>query len=674
MNMRYSLIAIYVAIISLMAISCTKDAGVVEGEKTTEAEAILAHKLVGNTIDACEEGTLLLFLQEETIARIERGEIESVKSEILGDKVVYSFEPAITTPKNERLARELGLHRWYSLSFDKEISVHSFAMDIAPSTHVAAIEYNTNVSLPSNINVRPFNAADYTLTRGDEVAIPYNDTYANLQWNLANSGAKSIANTARKGADVGVLDAWKLCAGTPDVVVAVIDAAVKYTHPDLAGSMWVNQAELNGTPGVDDDNNNYVDDIYGYNFSTDGYSNGQINWIDDCQGGHGTHVAGIVAAVNNNGIGVSSVAGGSGNGDGVRIMACQVFEANYPASDREISNAIIYAADNGACIAQCSYGYDPSSYTSDNAYINGCPLEYRALQYFTHPENCNHPAIGANLAIFASGNETSSNAGYPGALPICVSVTAYGPDYLPTGYTNYGRGCNIAAPGGDYSIGAQNSSNASQILSTSISEVTGSEYVWMDGTSMACPHVSGVAALGISYAAKIGKKFNGNEYRDLLLSSVNDINALLLDGTKPYNGVSDAVVLKNYYKRMGTGALDAWRLFMQIEGTPSVMVKSGERCNVDLSEYFGGSAIDLTYLKVTVSDEAKEALGISGDPKMNKGLLEIKCTKNGSAKITISAIAGGGQLGGGNNIGGTEISREISIISRGVCSTNGGWF
>lgn len=250
----------------------------------------------------------------------------------------------------------------------------------------------------------------------------------------------------------------------------------------------------------------------------------------------------------------------------------------------------------------------------------------------------------------------------------------YGPDYLPTGYTNYGRGCNIAAPGGDYSIGAQNSSNTSQILSTCISEVAGADYVWMDGTSMACPHVSGVAALGISYAAKIGKKFEGNEYKNLLLTSVNDINSLMVDGTKPYNGVSDAVVLKNYYKRMGTGALDAWRLFMQIEGTPSVMVECGKRCTIDLSEYFGGSAVDLTYLKVTVSEEAKSALGISGDPKMNKGLLEIKCTKNGSAKITISAIAGGGQLGGGNNIGGTEMSREISIISRGVYSTNGGWF
>ena len=670
--MRKSVIAIGVAIISLMAISCTKDAGVVEGEKTMEAEAILEHKLVGNTMDKCEEGSLLLFLEEETIARIEKGDIEAVKSEIFLGGDVVSFEPALVTPKNERLAR--GLHRWYSVKFDESIPVRKFAKEVAPSKHVNAIEFNTIVSLASDFKAHPMSMGNMADTRALEPMSSFNDPYAKYQWNLHNSGDEAIARTAREGADVGVLDAWNLCTGSPDVIVAVIDGPVQYNHPDLAASMWINEAELNGVEGVDDDGNKYVDDIYGYNFNSAGYSNGKISWTTEGESGHGTHVAGVIAAVNNNGVGISSIAGGSGGGDGVRIMGCQVFDGTYAASDRDMSNAFIYAADNGACIAQCSYAYDPSSFANDNAYINATSIEYNAIKYFIHPDNCNHSAIGQNLAIFASGNETYSNAGYPGALPICVSVTAYGPDYLPTGYTNYGRGCNIAAPGGDYSIGAQNSSNASQILSTCIKEVAGDDYVWMEGTSMACPHVSGVAALGISYAAKLGKTFAGNEYRDLLLTAVNDINGLMMEGTKAYNGVADAVVLKNYYKRMGTGALDAWRLFMLIEGTPSIMVEVDERCSVDLSAYFGGSAADLTYRDITISDEAREALGIKGDPKIEKGELVIKCDKCGSAKITISAIAGGGQLGGGNNIGGTEISREISIISRGVCSTNGGWF
>ena len=668
--MRKSVIAIGVAIISLMTISCTKDAGVVEGEKTMEAEAILEHKLVGNTMDKCEEGSLLLFLEEETIARIEKGDIEAVKSEIFLGGDVVSFEPALVTPKNERLARELGLHRWYSVKFDESIPVRKFAKEVAPSKHVNAIEFNTIVSLASDLKAHPMSMGNMADTRALEPMSSFNDPYAKYQWNLHNSGDEAIAKTAREGADVGVLDAWELCTGSSDVVVAVIDGPVQYNHPDLAAAMWVNEAELNGVEGVDDDGNNYVDDIYGYNFNSAGYSGGKINWKTEGESGHGTHVAGIVAAVNNNGVGISSIAGGSGSGDGVRIMGCQVFDGAFAASDRDMSNAFIYAADNGACIAQCSYAYDPRSFDSDNAYINHTSIEYNAIKYFVNPENCNHSAIGQNLAIFASGNETTSNSGYPGALPICVSVTAYGPDYLPTGYTNYGRGCNIAAPGGDYSIG----NSVSQILSTCIKDVVGDDYAWMEGTSMACPHVSGVAALGISYAAKIGKKFEGDDYRHTLLTAVNDINSLMLEGTKPYNGVADAVVLKNYHKRMGTGALDTWRLFMLIEGTPSVQVTAGERCSVDLKEYFGGSATDITYRGIEVSDEAREALGIKGDPKMDKGLLVIRCDKCGSAKIKISAIAGGGQLGGGNNIGGTEITREVSIISRGVSSTNGGWF
>jgi subtilisin family serine protease len=668
--MRKSVIAIGVAIISLMTISCTKDAGVVEGEKSMEAEAILEHKLVGNTMDKCEEGSLLLFLEEETIARIEKGDIEAVKSEIFLGGDVVSFEPALVTPKNERLARELGLHRWYSVKFDESIPVRKFAKEVAPSKHVNAIEFNTIVSLASDLKAHPMSMGNMADTRALEPMSSFNDPYAKYQWNLHNSGDEAIAKTAREGADVGVLDAWELCTGSSDVVVAVIDGPVQYNHPDLAAAMWVNEAELNGAEGVDDDGNNYVDDIYGYNFNSTGYSGGKINWKTEGESGHGTHVAGIVAAVNNNGVGISSIAGGSGSGDGVRIMGCQVFDGAFAASDRDMSNAFIYAADNGACIAQCSYAYDPRSFDSDNAYINHTSIEYNAIKYFVNPENCNHSAIGQNLAIFASGNETTSNSGYPGALPICVSVTAYGPDYLPTGYTNYGRGCNIAAPGGDYSIG----NSVSQILSTCIKDAVGDDYAWMEGTSMACPHVSGVAALGISYAAKIGKKFEGDDYRHTLLTAVNDINSLMLEGTKPYNGVADAVVLKNYHKRMGTGALDTWRLFMLIEGTPSVQVTAGERCSVDLKEYFGGSATDITYRGIEVSDEAREALGIKGDPKMDKGLLVIRCDKCGSAKIKISAIAGGGQLGGGNNIGGTEITREVSIISRGVSSTNGGWF
>ena len=652
-----------------MAVACVNDVATSPMESTLSSREAVAQKLTGDISAPYREGSVLIFVDDATSAAIREGRGEEVAAKLFDGIAIESLEPAIRRmPKNEALARELGLDRWYYVAFDASISVESVMLAAAPHAEVCAVEYNTLSSLASDCVARPYAAA---LPYASE--LQFNDPMNASQWNLHNTADQNIARTAREGADVGVRDAWRLTAGTPDVVVAVCDAPIKYTHPDLTAAMWVNEAEMSGQAGVDDDGNGFVDDVHGYNFCTEGYSNGELNWLVDGESGHGTHVAGIIGAVNNNGIGVSSVAGGSGNGDGVRLMSCQIFEGGMSAGNRELSEAFTYAADNGACIAQCSYGYSASTYASDNAYINASSLEYRAIKYFIDPKNANHPALDANIAIFAAGNEAASNSDYPGALPICVSVTAYGPDYLPGWYTNYGRGCNIAAPGGDLLTAIDGNTDRSSVLSTCISEVAG-EYAYMSGTSMACPHVSGVAALGISYAGKLGKRYTAVEFRDMLLTSVEDINQYLTSGKKEYYGYDVAINLKDYHKRMGTGAIDAWRLLMQIEGTPSVMVRTGEESTVSLTEYFGASAADITYLKVEVSDEAKEILGITTTPKVKGGELTIKCENRGSAKITISAIAGGGQLGGGNNIGGTEIKREVSIISRGVTTNNGGWF
>ena len=654
------------------AASCVSEADLSAPETAaTAGEMALQTKITGSTEGEYREGCLLLYLNDQTTARIENGEMDAVADEMFAGLEIKAFEPALRhAPKNVELARELGLHKWFVVSFDESTPVRTFAAAVAARPEISAVQFNSTPKLASDCKAIPFRPqASLSAASGD--VIPFDDPMNTYQWNLNNTGDKAVAETAREGADVGVMDAWKLTAGTPDVIVAVCDAPVKYTHPDLAANMWVNEAEKNGVKGKDDDGNGYIDDIHGFNFYPSKVSNGAINWNVNGESGHGTHVAGIVAAVNGNGIGVSSVAGGSGNGDGVRIMTCQIFEGGYAGGDREMSEAIMYAADNGACIAQCSYGYSASVFSSDNAYINNAPLEYRAIKYFINPENANHPSLESNVVIFAAGNEAASNSDYPGALPLCISVTALGPDYLPAPYTNYGRGCNIAAPGGDYWIGsAIEAENRSQILSTCISEVS-DDYAWMQGSSMACPHMSGVAALGISYAGKLGKKFTSEEFTSMLLTSVNDINQFLTDGVKTI--ADQSIPLKVYNKRMGTGAIDAWKLLMNIEGTPSAMVQTGKTCSVDLKQYFGESAADITYLDVEFDDEARKTLGLASKPTVKKGVLEITCMKNGSAKVKVSAIAGGGQLGGGNNIGGSEIAREISIISRGVYSSNGGW-
>lgn len=656
----------------MVAVSCVKDRTTSLAESAPQSEAVRL-KHIGDLASSYRQGSLLIYFDDATSESLRGSKDMTSVKHIFDGLTINSIEPAIRhMPKNERLARELGLHRWFVVEFDSSIAVDSVIAKVAPFAEVCAVEYNTLSSLASDCVATPFHA-NAPVASTLAVDMSFNDAKSNWQWNLHNTGNTAIAVTAREGADVGVKDAWRLTTGSPDVVVAICDAPVKYTHPDLKDAMWTNNAELNGMEGVDDDGNGYVDDIYGYNFCSEGYSHGAINWLVDGESGHGTHVAGIIGATNNNNIGVSSIAGGSGVGDGVRLMSCQIFEGGMSADNRAISEAFTYAADNGACIAQCSYGYTYNAYPNDNAYINASTLEYRAIKYFLDPENANHPALDANIAIFAAGNEGASNSDYPGALPLCISVTAYGPDFLPAWYTNYGRGCNIAAPGGDHIAAADGSYDYSQILSTCISEVAG-EYAWMSGTSMACPHVSGVAALGIAYAGKLGKKFTADEFRAMILTSVNDINSLTMSGTKEYPLENVSISLKDYYKRMGTGAIDAWRLLMQIEGTPSIMVRAGEMSVVSLDEYFGASSSDLTYIDVTYDDEAKSILGISTKPKIKDGMLNIKCNERGSAKIRISAIAGGGQLGGGTNIGGTQIEKEVSIISRGVTTTNGGWF
>lgn len=572
------------------------------------------------------------------------------------------------TAGNSELESRFGLDRWYILEIDGNLD--NVVPGIAALESVSVVEYNM-ISAPEN-DGGLFAAEMATPASGD---LPFNDPMLKDQWHYINTGDLNICSDIYKGADINVKDVWtQLTCGDPEIIVAVVDHGVKYSHPDLKDNMWVNTGEIPGN-GIDDDGNGYVDDVYGYNF----VDRGALTWNGS---GHGTHIAGTIAAVNNNGAGVSGVAGGSGKGDGCRIMSCQMFSKSGGGLVSHTVNAIKYAADMGASIISCSFGYS-FSMSSDNDYLRSIgSAEYDAIHYFEAHRN--NPVLDGNIAIFAAGNETHNYAHYPGAMHDLISVSAFGPDYLPTYYTNYGPGCNIAAPGGE----AYHSTSGfrSMILSTVPSEipattatagsVTGADYGYMQGTSMACPHVSGVAALALSYAKKLGKTFTVNEFKKMLITSANDLDSYInKKDTKTYAYYMQPLSLGEYYHEMGTGSIDAWMLMMQIEGIPSILARTGENQWLSIDGYFGTASKSLTYIGVEVSESTRAALGLEEDPYIQYGKLWIHPTKCGAGKVTVKAVGGGSHIGGGDNPpGGMEISQEISVIARSVKSENGGWF
>ena len=637
-------------------------------------------KIVNTPVDAVE-GELLVCFNAETSANIREGKAAEFMSSNTVD--LKSIEPIFrVTENNAKYMRKYQLDRWYKVKFEGT-GLSQAASELAQFGEISRVQYNKHVQHGSDTKATTWTAGENAGTN----ELPFNDPMLKDQWHYINTGDKTVSTAAVAGADIAIKDVWgKLnVKGSSDIIVAIIDGPVKYDHVDLEGNMWVNKAEKNGNPGVDDDNNGYADDVYGWNCDHDTC---EITYKVKGESGHGTHVAGIVGAVNGNNEGVCGVAGGTGNGDGVRLISCQVFYQSVPSGQKEpagwpsgseacTARAFQYATAAGAAIAQCSYGFS-TKMTSDKAYAKNS-AEKEAIDYFM--KYGGGDALKGGLPIFAAGNEASNYSSYPGAYRDFISVTAMSCDYTPAYYTNFGPGSNIAAPGGDYlqkyytdRTGLMNS----EVYSTTFVE---GQYGYKQGTSMACPHVSGVAALAVSHALKLGKKLTNVELRNILLGSTHDIDRYCVGSKTGVNGNGNAltVQLSNFKAKMGVGYIDAFKTLMNVQGTPTLTVRTGVKEGKDLADVIGGNPTAMkdkegnTTITVTISDRDRERIGLEGDITISStGKLGIKCTKIGSAVIKVSYIVGGAELGSDEATGGMSVTREVAILSR-AFATNGAW-
>ena len=452
------------ALMVLMAVGCAQEP-LPEAQEDEVQSEVVQTVVQGQALVKFDESVMELIEADLAAGNVvtKSSELNSL-ADMLGIKSMTRVFPH--AGEFEPRTRAAGLHRWYRVEFDTEVPVTKASADLE--------------TFPGIVTVEP--------VRNIRSTTVFDDPRLKYQWHYMNDG--TLDSKHEKGADVNVQPVWEnYTTGNPDVIVAVVDGGIDAQHEDLKA--------------------NY---LKGKSFC---YDQNKVVPHD-----HGTHVAGTIAAVNNNGIGVAGLAGGDAANkiSGVKLLSCQIFAPNPddPANDfgGDGAAAIKWGADNGAVISQNSWGYvyETEEAAADAGTIKKGSALADAIDYFI--ANAGMDASGnqvgpmaGGIVIFAAGNSGWAHDPIGKYEPV-LAVGAIAPDFTRTYYSNYGDWVDIAAPGGsvDYSQG--------EILST----VPGG-YGYMQGTSMACPHVSGVAALIISHHG--GPGFTPAKLREKLIKGAN---------------------------------------------------------------------------------------------------------------------------------------------------------